>query len=167
MVASSAPIDQYLALHPEFLLDQSPEEALINPNNPLILLQHIQCAAFELPFTQDDHFGKLSNEMLTEYLEYLLSMGVLLFKANRYYWMSDDYPANSISLRSSKSREILLQTIDEDGMIRTIGEVDYLSSLWMVHSGAIYLQGGETYYVEKLDLEKNIAFLAASKADYQ
>ncbi len=166
MIASSAPLDQYLARHPEFILDKSPEEALINPNNPLILLEHIQCAAFELPFSAKDPFGNLPLETLEEYLNYLVELGVLQYKSNRFFWMSQEYPANGISLRSSNSREILLQTTDEDGNLKTIGEVDYLSSLWMTHPGAIYLQGGETYYVETLDLEKNTAFLSRTRADY-
>ncbi len=166
LIASSAPLDQYLARHPEFILDKSPEQALINPDNPLILLQHLQCAAFELPFTPGDSFGKLPAATLEEYLNYLAEAGVLQYKANRFYWMSRDYPANVISLRSSNAREILLQIADEDGNLTTIGEVDYQSSLWMTHPGAIYLQGGETYYVENLDLEKNIATLSRSMADY-
>ena len=166
LVASSAPLDQYLALHPEFILENSPEEALINPNNPLILLQHIQCAAFELPFGTSGGFGQLPDETLKDYLNYLVEAGFLQYKAGRYFWMSQDYPAGATSLRSSNSRVILLQTSDEDGMLRTIGEVDFASSLWMVHPGAIYLQGGETFFVDQLDLEKDSALLSPSNVDF-
>lgn len=166
LVTSAAPLDQYLAKHPEFILENSPEEALINPNNPLILLQHIQCAAFELAFTQNDHFGNLPVENLEEYLNFLVETGILQYKSSRYFWMSQDYPAGSVSLRSSNSREILLQTPDDDGALKTMGEVDYSSSLWMVHPGAIYLQNGETYLVENLDLENNSAVLTSSRVDY-
>jgi len=138
---------------------------LINPDNPLILLQHLQCAAFELPFNSGDTFGNLPVEVLEEYLAYLVGAGVLQFKSDRYYWMVDAYPANAISLRSSNNRQILLQVDEEDGY-KTIGEVDYLSSLWMVHPGAIYLQGGETYYVENLDLEKDQAKLKPLQSDF-
>lgn len=166
LVASAAPLDQYLARHPEFILENSPEEALINPNNPLILLEHIQCAAFELPFIPTDHFGSLSVETLNEYLNYLVDAGILQFKAGRFFWMSQDYPAGPISLRSSNSRKILLQIATEEGSLQTIGEVDYSSSLWMVHPGAIYLQSGETYLIDKLNLEEGSATLIPTRLDY-
>jgi DEAD/DEAH box helicase domain-containing protein len=50
LVASSDPLDQYLVRHPEFFQGASPEHARIAPDQPLILLDHIRCAAFELPF---------------------------------------------------------------------------------------------------------------------
>ncbi len=57
MVASSAPVDQYVVEHPEYLFDRSPEHAYVNPDNLEILLNHMKCAAFELPIRADEHFG--------------------------------------------------------------------------------------------------------------
>lgn len=168
MIASMNPLDQYLSHHPEFLIDRSPEEALINPDNLLILLQHIQCAAFELPFQPGDHFGNLDLSTLQEYMEFLNSQGILQENSGKYFFMSDDYPANAISLRSTTGQEILLQVknadLETDAQI--IGKVDYSSSLWMTHPGAIYLQQGNTFLVETLDLEKNIASLVPTMVDY-
>ncbi|MBI4476255.1 MAG: DEAD/DEAH box helicase, partial [Acidobacteria bacterium] len=57
LVASSAPLDQFIVRHPSYFFDASPEHALINPDNLHILLDHIKCAAFELPFGAGDSFG--------------------------------------------------------------------------------------------------------------
>ncbi len=164
-IASMNPLDQYLARNPEYLISRNPEKALINPNNPLILLEHLQCAAAELPVARSEEFGDLDIEVINEYLDYLADAGILHAKNERYYWVSDDYPSQHVSLRSTASSSILLQS-ETDGQRTVIGEVDYNSGLWMVHPGAIYIHGGETYRVENLDLEKNIATLVPCNDDY-
>src|SRR5438874_7591967 len=58
MVASSAPLDQFIVRHPSYFFDASPERALIDPDNLHILVDHIKCAAFELPFTTREEFGR-------------------------------------------------------------------------------------------------------------
>ena len=57
LVLRSHPLDQYLADHPEFLLDASPESAHINPDNLQILASHLKCAAFELPVEDGERFA--------------------------------------------------------------------------------------------------------------
>ena len=57
MVATSSPLDQFLAAHPEYLFDRSVEAALVNPNNLHILTSHLKCAAFELHFEDGEPFG--------------------------------------------------------------------------------------------------------------
>jgi DEAD/DEAH box helicase domain-containing protein len=59
LVATADPLDQFLARHPEYLFHRTPEQGLINPDNLLILLNHLRCAAFELPFQADEPFGSL------------------------------------------------------------------------------------------------------------
>src|SRR5215471_4503804 len=60
LVASSAPIDQFVIRHPSYFFDASPEHALINPDNLHVLLDHVKCAAFELPFRADEMFGSIA-----------------------------------------------------------------------------------------------------------
>src|SRR5712671_3133121 len=57
MVASSAPLDQFIVRHPSYFFDASPERALINPDNLHVLVDHVKCATFELPFAGDETFG--------------------------------------------------------------------------------------------------------------
>ena len=165
MVASSSPLDQFLMKHPEYLLERSPEKALINPDNLLILLSHIRCASFELPFRIGEAFGNVPAELLQSMLQFLEESGELHISTGRYFWMADKYPANGLSLRSAGGDKVLLQTMDEDRLI-TIGEVDQASSLWMVHPQAIYLHEGQSFRVDELDLENHRAQLSVTGEDY-
>jgi DEAD/DEAH box helicase domain-containing protein len=139
LVASASPLDQFLAHHPEYFFGRSPEMALVNPNHLLILLEHLRCAIFELPFQKGDHFGSISDELLDEYLNFLVSNQESHFSNEKYYWMKDQYPAANISLRSASPQSIVLQSADSDGKPITIGTVDGESASWMIHPGAVYM----------------------------
>lgn len=165
LVASANPVDQFLVRHPEFVLDRSPEKALINADNPLILLQHVRCAAFELPFREGDPFGRLGWQQLKGYLEALAELGETHFSRDRYFWSADQYPAEMISLRSTAAGRVLLQ-VEQDDRLTTIGEVDMHSAHWLVHPGAIYMHQASTYLVRSLDLEAKIALLEPVSFDY-
>lgn len=165
LVTSMNPLDQFFARNPQYLMARPLEKALINPNNPLILLPHIKSAAFELPFAEGDNFSSLRWQELVEYLDYLCSEGVLQHKRDKYYWLSDSYPSNDYSLRSTMADKVLIQ-YEHSCETETIGEVDYESALWMVHPGAVYLQDGLSYFVKTLDLEKHIATLSDHRSDF-
>jgi DEAD/DEAH box helicase domain-containing protein len=165
LVASSSPLDQYLMQHPEFIFERSPEQALINPDNLLILLQHLRCAAFELPFSRGEHFGSLPVDVLNSILDLLAQSGEVHPSADRYFWIADKYPAESVSLRSSSPQHVLLQLPSGDRK-HTMAEVDYESALWMVHPQAIYLHSGQMYEVQQLDLENRTALLKQVEVDY-
>jgi DEAD/DEAH box helicase domain-containing protein len=138
---------------------------LVNPDNLLILLGHLRCAAFELPFREGEGFGKVTVELLKDFLAYLQQEGSLHKSGNKYFWMADQYPAQTISLRSASADAVVLQTSDESGA-HTIGEVDPPSAPWMVHPGAVYLHEAQSYLVEELDLEQHIARLRPAQVDY-
>jgi DEAD/DEAH box helicase domain-containing protein len=165
LVASGGPLDQYLMRHPEYIFDRSPERALINPDNLLILLQHLRCAAFELPFRAGDRFGLVPIELFNDLLQYLEQEGLLHLSGDRYFWTADQYPANHVSLRSASGNTILLQA-EEEGSFTTVGEVDQDSATWMVHPQAIYIHEGKTYQVTDLSLEDKKANLQAIDVDY-
>lgn len=165
-IASMNPLDQFLARNPQYLLSRNPEEALINPDNPLILIEHLQAAAAEGPIEESERFGNLDPETLRQYLDYLTEAGLLFHKNGKYHWVSNDYPTQHISLRSASSGSILLRAQNLMGEVHIIGEVDYTSGLWMVHPGAVYIHDGETYRVEELDLENNVANLTLFAGDY-
>ncbi len=170
LVASANPLDQFLARHPEYFFERSPERGLINPNNLLILLHHLRCAAFELPFRDGEGFGNVPAGQLTEFLEFLREEGVLHRSGDRFFWMADRYPAEGVSLRSTSGETVLLQVPQEDAREeiawKTIGEVDIDSANWMVHPGAVYLHEAQTYLVEELDLQNKLAHLRPGEVDY-
>ncbi|MEZ0396281.1 MAG: DEAD/DEAH box helicase [Anaerolineales bacterium] len=168
LVASSGPIDQYLARYPDYLFDRSPEQALINPDHLLILLAHLRCAMFELPFTAGETFGALN---VDEFLEFLVANREAHRSQGKYYWMADSYPAATISLRSASPETFVLQAADggrqtADGRPQTVGVVDGESALWMAHPGAVYLHEAQPYLVERLDLEQKVARLRPFDGDY-
>ena len=165
LVASADPLDQFLARHPDYFFDRSPEQALINPDNLLILLQHLRCAAFELPFRAGEGFGRVPAPRVAEFLDFLAEAGVLHRSADKYFWMADDYPAQAVSLRSASADNVVLQAGDGDEWT-AIGQVDQDSATWMAHPGAIYLHEGQTYLVEDLDLTQLAARLRPVDVDY-
>lgn len=165
MVASANPLDQFLVQHPRYLLERSPEKGLINPDNPLILLSHLRCAAFELPFRVNEKFGSLPPELVAAYLEVLEENQEIYQSGDRYFWMADKYPAEQVSLRSTSAETVLLQ-VAQDGRETTIGQVDMPSAPWMVHKNAIYMHEGRTYRVDELDLENHFARLTPVEVDY-
>lgn len=166
LVASPSPLDQFLAHHPEYFFKRSPERALVNPNHLLILLEHLRCAMFELPFQTQESFGSLSWELIEEYLQFLVSNQESHLSNEKYYWMKDQYPAANISLRSASPQSFVLQTLTEDDRPLTIGTVDGESAHWMIHAGAIYMHEAQQYFVQALDLEKHTAQLVPVGLDY-
>jgi DEAD/DEAH box helicase domain-containing protein len=165
LVTSASPLDQFLARHPDYFFDSSPEQALINPDNPLILLGHLQCATYELPFEQTETYGDLGWREISEYLEYLRGMGIIHKSGGKFFWMAENFPASAISLRSASPNNILLQSYEDEKSI-TIGEVDRESAPWMVHPDAVYIHQGETYLVDELDLDGNLARMRPVEVDF-
>jgi len=162
LVASSDPLDQYIAANPEFFLGASPEHARVHPDQLLILLDHVRCAAFELPFRDGDSFG---GEPLAEMLAYLQEQGVVHREGERWHWIEDSYPANSVSLRSvADGNFVVIDTTD--GAKQVIAEVDYGSAALTLYEGAIYLVQAVAYQVEALDWEGRKAFVRRTRADY-
>ena len=155
-------LDQYVAERPELFLNQSPEAARLDPDNLIIAVDHVKCAAFELPFTKGESFGTLETE---DILEYLVEERVLHERSDRFYWMNDAFPAHGISLRSSDQENVII--VDQTEVPnRVIGEMDTFSAMTLLHDEAIYLHGADQYQVEHLDFEEKKAFVRAVDVDY-
>src|SRR5687768_6429270 len=165
MVASASPIDQFLAHHPEYFFERSPEQALVNPDHLLILLEHLRCAMFELPFQKGEGFGAVTAQTIEDYLNFLVENNEAHLSKEKYYWMADQYPAANISLRSASPQSVVLQTTNDERPL-TIGTVDGESATWMTHPGAIYLHEAQSYFVQELNLEEHIARLQPIESDY-
>ena len=167
LVVSANPLEQFLAHHPAYFFDRPPEQALINPDNLLILLQHVRCAAFELPFQMGEQFGQIAADQLAEILQFLHQEDELHLSGSTYFWLADQYPAEQVSLRSASPHTVRLEMIQGDNVPwATIGEVDQASAPWMVHPEAIYLHEGQTFVVEALDLARHVARLRTAQVDY-
>jgi DEAD/DEAH box helicase domain-containing protein len=169
MVASSAPLDQFIVRHPDYFFGRSPEHAYVQPDNLEILVNHLKCAAFELPLGPEERFGEVDLPCLCERMS---EAGFLHRSAGNWHWVQEAYPADTVSLRSVTSDNfVIIDTTggtngDEDGEPEVIGEVDFSSALTTVHPKAIYLHQGQQYHVERLDFEQRKAYVKSVNVDY-
>jgi DEAD/DEAH box helicase domain-containing protein len=161
LVASSAPIDQFIIRNPSYFFDASPEHALINPDNLHILLDHVKCAAFELPFADDDGFGQ---ENVQEILAVLAEEGFVHHADGQWNWTHESYPADAVSLRSVSSDNFVV--VDTTRGERVIAETDFTSAPAMLHEKAIYIIEGQLFQVDRLDFDGRKAYVSSVDCDY-
>jgi DEAD/DEAH box helicase domain-containing protein len=181
LVASSAPVDQFVVRHPSYFFDASPEHALLNPDNLHILVEHVKCAAFELPFTADESFGRVS---VQEVLGVLQEAGLVHLSIRaiggsgdspadppdshspdgEWHWTSESYPADAVSLRSVSSDNFVV--VDQTHGSKVIAETDYNSGFPVLHPKAIYILEGRLFQVERLDTEGRKAYVREVDCDY-
>ena len=164
MVASSAPIDQYIITHPEYFFTQSPEHALTNPDNLYVLLNHFKCAAYELPFKDGEGFGNAPGpETLLRFLE---ESGIVRHVGGSFHWSAEDFPASEISLRTAMAENFLIMDVTDPARVRVVGEMDRFAVPMLLHENAIYLHEGAQYQVDKLDFDACKAFIRRVNVDY-
>ena len=161
LVASSAPLDQYIVEHPDYFFDASPEHAQVNADNVEILISHLKCAAFELPIQDGETFGPHSTEEPCKFLE---EIGVLHHAGDSWHWTSESYPANAVSLRTVTSDNFVV--VDTTGEPQVIGEVDFTAALTTLHEKAIYLHEGKLYHVDRFDYEERKAYVRSVECNY-
>ncbi|MBI2468269.1 MAG: DEAD/DEAH box helicase [Candidatus Rokubacteria bacterium] len=174
LVASSTPLDQFMVTHPEYFFGASPEHGLVNPDNPYILVSHLKCAAFELPFADGERFG---DRDVSTYLRLLEEDGLLHRTGGRWHWTSESYPADHLSLRTVASDNFVVVDTTHREMTgpqltkkrQVIAEVDWKSAFGMIHPKAIYLVEGEQYEVQELRFredEEKVAYVRRVAVDY-
>ncbi|WP_018922388.1 DEAD/DEAH box helicase [Salsuginibacillus kocurii] len=163
MVAGAAPIDQYMTQHPEYFFSASPEHARIHPDNLVILVDHLKCAAYELPFTEEESFGE---EEISEILDFLNEEGVLHKRAGKWYWMDQAFPAHNVSLRSASQENVVIVDQTVPANVQIIGEMDRFSAMTLLHEEAIYLHQGTQFQVEELDWEEKKAYVKEVDVEY-
>jgi DEAD/DEAH box helicase domain-containing protein len=171
LVATAGVLDQYVIRHAEFLFEQSPEHALINADNLMLLVDHMRCAVSELPFQRGDDFG--ASPYTADVLALLAEQGEAHQHGEHYFWSGAPHPARLVSLRSAGGDGVVIQCVgegerrgDEMRAVRVIGEVDQASAQVLAHDGAIYLHEGQSYLVHRLDLESLHADVTPVDVDY-
>ena len=161
LVASSAPMDQYIIEHPDYFFEKNPETAQIDGENLQILMSHIKCAAFELPFKTDEVFTK---DVTHHLLDFLVEENILRKTEDKYFWMRDIYPADEISLRNTGPDNVVI--INTSSTNNVIGEIDLFSAPEMVHDDAIYIHSSIQYHVDKLDWEEKKVYVHRVNSDH-
>jgi DEAD/DEAH box helicase domain-containing protein len=163
LVCSSSPVDQFLAAHPDYLFDSSPEHGLVNPDNLYVLLNHLRASTFELPVPAEERFGLPETPML---LDVLAEDGwIRRADDDRYYWSHENFPASDFSLRTGAPENVVI--VDTTGdRHRVLGEVDLFAAPLLIHPKAIYIHQGVQYHVDRLDWEERKAFVTRTDVDY-
>ncbi|MGI8785414.1 MAG: DEAD/DEAH box helicase [Acidobacteriota bacterium] len=161
LVARNLPLDQFIINNPEYFFDQSPEFGRIHPDNLHILLAHIKCAAFELPFTATERFG---SEDLEQILKFLEEDRFVHRSGDRWHWTQESYPAESVSLRNLSEDNFVVFDRSEEN--RAIAEVDFDSAPFLIHRDAIYMHEGAQYHVEEMDYAGRKAYVRPVTVDY-
>ena len=161
LVASSSPLDQYIIEHPEYFVDKNPETAQIDPDNLYILMSHLKCAAFELPFEEGETFAK---DITGQLLDFLVEEKILRKTGGKYFWMREIYPADEISLRNSSPDNVVI--INTGNHNQVIGQVDLFSAPELVHKDAIYIHEGIQYHVDELDWDEKKAYVHPVKVNH-
>ena len=164
MVASSSALDQFIITHPEYFFGSSPENALLNPDNLYILLNHLKCSAYELPFRDGEGFGNAIGA--GEMLSYLSDANILRHVGQTYHWSEEDFPASEISLRTAMTENFLIMDVTDPAHVRMVGEMDRFTVPMLLHENAIYMHEGTTYQVDKLDFDACKAFIKQVDVDY-
>jgi DEAD/DEAH box helicase domain-containing protein len=163
LVAGASPLDQYIVNNPRYFFGRSPEHALLNPDNVPIVVSHIQCAAFELPFAPGEQFGRFPHTQ--EVLHFLAEgQGILRQSGGQFHWTGDTYPAEAVSLRAAELDNFVISDTSRGGT--TIGVMDRQGAPRLLHEGAIYLHGGESYLVDRLDWDGRRAEVKPVEVDY-
>ncbi|MCH9672936.1 MAG: DEAD/DEAH box helicase [Gammaproteobacteria bacterium] len=162
LVAGGGPLDQFVARHPEFIVESTPEHARIDPDQLLVLMDHVRCAAFELPFEHGETFG---DETVEELLDYLVAENVLYKEGSTWHWIAESYPANAVSLRHIAEGNFVVVDCT-DGQQNIIAEVDYSGAASTLYEGAIYLIQASPWQVESLDWTGRKAYVRKTHVDY-
>lgn len=150
LILANLPMDQYIALEPEWLFDSSSENAIVDPDNLLIELAHIRAAAAELPLSLDD--GALFPD-LGETIPVLLRVEEVRSLGGRFVWSGGLYPAGEFSMRNIDQNKYQLLN-KETG--KNITEMDEEQAFHEIHEGAVYMHDGEFYQVVHMNLESKI-----------
>lgn len=177
-VAYNDPIDQYLMRRPDYFFGQSPEHAIVDPENAYIMTGHMRCAAFELPLKDRD--SESFGGRLSGIAKALAEEGDFQEINDTFYWAKTDFPARGVNLRTISDNTFTIceiepslstiphqpSTTSHPSAGRVIGQVDAISAPELVYPEAVYMHDGETYFVDKLDLEAKVAYVRRMEVDY-
>ena len=160
-VARDDPLDTYLVNHPEALIGQPVEANVFDPDNPYVLGPHLCAAAAEIPLTEEDLslFGPTARAGV----EALTEAGLLRRRPRGWFWTDRRRASDLADIRSTGGAPVRLV---ERVTGRLLGTVDQSSAHGTAHPGAVYLHQGDTYLVESLDLDEDVAVVTRAEPDY-
>lgn len=161
-VAHNAPIDQYLTQNPRYFFGRNPENAVVDPSNPHVLLGHLRAAAFERPLAQGEveEFGEYAPALM----EILAEDRQIQWDGRAWRWTGSGFPATQVNLRNMSDNTFTI--VDTTSGNRVIGSLDEPSAYQQVYEQAIYIHEGETYFVRRMDTVQRVAYVEKADVDY-
>ncbi len=161
LIAHEDALDQYFINHPDVFFNMPPEKAIINPDNAIILKQHLACAAAELSLKQGEAF--LEDIRVRKMVTSMEYKGKLLRSREGGIWYSPrKSPHREVSLRGTGNT---IPIFREDTQ-QNIGDIDKNRSYFETHEGAVYLHNGKSYLITRFDHEKNIVMATRKEMPY-
>jgi len=161
LIGLDTSINQYIMTHPEYIFERSVEQAVIEPDNPFVVTQHLRCATHEMALSAEEvnEYGPYAETVLK-----VLDDNLKVKKINdHWYYSASETPQHEVSLRGYADANVIIEDVDTG---KVLGEVNKFDSEPILHPGAIYMHLGDTYRVLELDLEKNIAKIKREEVDY-
>ncbi|MCE5323813.1 DEAD/DEAH box helicase [bacterium] len=162
LIALDNPIDQYMMRNPGYFFTSANERAIVDSQNPYILADHLLCAAYEMPLTNEE-VTSLFGVRAYELLGMLSDLGQIEYR-HRWYWAGSNYPAADVNIRSTGGGSYDIVSVENGGTL--LGTVDASSAFDTIHPGAVYLHAGESYVVTNLDLDEKVAYVEKSEVNY-
>ena len=164
LIASSSPTDQFIATCPSYFFQETCPKAIIDPDNPYILLNHLRCSSFELPFEENGLFGQCS---IKDIQEYLTSTGMCDGEGQRLAWKSESTPSTGLSLESASGNYYVILDVTESANPRVVGHIDRVAAPSLLFPQSIFSQNGQTFEVIELNIEEMRALVRRVTVEYR
>ena len=160
LIGLENPLDQYYMTHPEVFFARPHEHAIVDPQNPHVLLGHVMCAAAELPLSTERDpafFGQgLADAMKALERQKLVQTTPL----GRVY-RGTSRPVETVSLE--RLSEHAIHVLADGELLETL---ELRRACEEAHPGAVFLHRGETFIIESLDLNADVAHASRRDVDY-
>lgn len=161
LVGLDTAVNQYVMSRPDYLFDAAIEQAVIDPENPFVVLEHLRCAAHELPLEADEVAAFGPHAELA--LQVLAGNGKVRRLGRRWYHAAAEVPHHEVLLRGYGGDTVVIQDADTGEVVGELGEYNAEPIL---HPGAVYFHRGDTYRVLELDLDRRLAMIRREEVDY-
>jgi len=161
LIGLDTSVNQYIMSEPGYVFDKSVERAVVEPYHPFVVAGHIRCAAHEMPIAESEAslFGPYAEMVLR-----VLSENMKLKKiGDRWYHSSAEVPNHEVPLRNYADENVV---VEDMGTGAILGQVNKFDAQPILHPGAVYMHLGETYCVDQLDMDRNIARVKREDVDY-
>ena len=141
--------------------DRPIEQAVVDRDNPFVVLGHLRCAAAELPVIEPEvnRFGYASGLAL----EVLEEGGKIHRIGDVWYHASSEKPSHEVRLRGYGDETTVIMDADSG---HVVDRLDKFRALRIFYPGAIYFHRGDTYAMVHHDTERNVVRVRREEVSY-